>query len=115
MPPLSACIEVWNSVSPIFSSTVTSGIRCKKQVPKKTPPPKQLAILVYLSAFFILDALNGASPKKKGSTNMTSIPPHFAPIDARDSAATSDPDSDNRYQYILSTWPSAFSYKIRKL
>ena len=32
----------------------------------------------------------GARPKRNGSKNMTTIPPHFAPMEDRDSAVTSD-------------------------
>ena len=75
-----------------------------KQVPKKTPPPKQLAIFVYLAAFFSFAALIGASPNRNGNKNITTIPPHFAPIESRDSSETSDRNIDDKYQYISATW-----------
>ena len=78
----------------------TSGIKCKKQVPKKTPPPKQLASFVNLCAFFNFDALMGARPMRNGSKNMATIPPHFAPIEDLDSTVTSDRNSSEKFHSI---------------
>ena len=66
-------------------------------VGKNTPPPKQLATLVNLAALFILLALMGARPNRKGRMNMTAIPPHFATIEFRACEAKSGVSSDMLY------------------
>ena len=70
-------------------------------------------MLVNLAAFFILDALIGAMPNRNGKMNMTTIPPHFAPIEARDSAARSGSSwwSDVEMLYILANcWKRWFLF-----